>query len=86
MPLYIETYKYKYKYINIYINHSEIIKGETFFACIKLHEGLFKKNTKACLFLIINPSPYENTQNEEIMAGVAKNAKWNNGPALKNSC
>lgn len=37
------------------------------------------KNTKACLFLVITPSPQKNKQNEEIVAGFAKSTKRNGG-------
>lgn len=39
-------------------------QGKTF--CMYKASWRSLKNTKACLFLIINPSPYESTRNEEL--------------------
>lgn len=39
---FINKYTCEYKYIYIYVNHTEVIKGKLF-ACIQLHEGLLKK-------------------------------------------
>lgn len=41
------------------------------------------KSTTACLSLIMNPSYYEHKQDEEIMTGVAKNARWQEGACTK---
>lgn len=44
------------------------------------------KNTKACLFLLITPSPYKDKQNEEIVAGFAKSTKWDGGACVDLTC